>query len=138
MTNPGTAVHGRQVLTIAEVAERTGLSTDTLRYYEKAGLIDPVGRTPGNHRVYAAADLDWLAFLLRLRETGMSIVDMQQFAKLRSLGEASVASRLEMLRQHRATLQARIRSLRDNAKVVDEKIDHYEQLLDERPERKQS
>ena len=138
MTNPGPAVHGRQVLTIAEVAERTGLSTDTLRYYEKAGLIDPVGRTSGNHRVYAAVDLDWLAFLLRLRETGMSIVDMQQFAKLRSLGEASVASRLEMLRQHRATLQARIRSLRDNAKVVDEKIDHYQQLLDEHPERKQS
>ena len=126
------------MLTIAQVAERTGLSTDTLRYYEKAGLIDPVGRTSGNHRVYAAADLDWLAFLLRLRETGMSIADMQQFAKLRGLGEASVASRLEMLRQHRAALQARLRSLRDNAKALDEKIDHYQQLLDERPERKQS
>ena len=138
MTNPGAAVHGEQVLTIAQVAERTGLSTDTLRYYEKAGLIDPVGRTSGNHRVYAAVDLDWLAFLLRLRETGMSIADMQQFAKLRGLGEASVASRLEMLRQHRAALQARLRSLRDNAKALDEKIDHYQQLLDERSERKQS
>jgi DNA-binding transcriptional MerR regulator len=138
MANASPAVHGQQqVLTIAHVAERTGLSPDTLRYYEKAGLIDAVGRTSGNHRVYAATDLDWLAFLLRLRETGMSIADMQQFAKLRSLGETSVASRLQMLRQHRARLQARIRSLRDNATALDDKIDHYQQLLNEQQGRTQ-
>lgn len=71
MTNRSPLLQDGQTFTIAEVSERTGLSPDTLRYYEKAGLIEQVGRTSGNHRCYAAADLDWLAFLLRLRETGM-------------------------------------------------------------------
>ena len=53
-----------------------------------AGLIERVGRTTGNQRRYDAADLAWLEFLLRLRETGMSIADMQRFAQLRAEGNA--------------------------------------------------
>jgi len=67
-------------LAIAEVVERTGLSRDTLRYYEKAGLIDAVDRSRGGQRRYVSGDLAWLEFLLRLRATGMSIADMQRFA----------------------------------------------------------
>ncbi|MFJ5309558.1 MerR family transcriptional regulator [Streptomyces sp. NPDC088350] len=116
-------------LTIAQVAERTGLSHDTLRYYEKAGLIERVGRSTGNQRRYQAADLAWLEFLLRLRETGMSIADMQRFAALRAAGNVTVADRLAMLREHRAELADRIRALRRNAAVLDNKIDYYKQLL---------
>ncbi|MFD9461700.1 MerR family transcriptional regulator [Streptomyces sp. NPDC060027] len=118
-------------LTIAQVVERTGLSHDTLRYYEKAGLIERVGRTTGNQRRYAATDLAWLEFLIRLRETGMSIADMQRFAELRSRGDATVPDRLAMLREHRAGLEDRIRALRRNAASLDSKIDHYERLLDQ-------
>ncbi|MCX4607475.1 MULTISPECIES: MerR family transcriptional regulator [Streptomyces] len=117
-------------LTIAQVVERTGLSHDTLRYYEKAGLIQRVGRTTGNQRRYEAADLAWLEFLIRLRETGMSIADMQRFAALRARGDATVPDRLAMLREHRADLADRIRALRRNAASLDDKIDHYERLLD--------
>lgn len=120
--------------TIAQVAERTGLSHDTLRYYEKAGLIARVGRTTGNQRRYEAADLLWLEFLLRLRETGMSISDMQRYARLRAEGDGTVADRLVMLREHRAELADRIRALKRNAAALDDKIAHYEGLLhDERP-----
>jgi DNA-binding transcriptional MerR regulator len=118
-------------LTIAQVVERTGLSHDTLRYYEKAGLIERVGRTTGNQRRYEAADLAWLEFLIRLRETGMSIADMQRFAELRARGDITVADRLGMLREHRADLADRIRALRRNAAALDDKIDHYERLLDQ-------
>ncbi|MFJ9817166.1 MerR family transcriptional regulator [Streptomyces sp. NPDC101151] len=118
-------------LTIAQVAERTGLSHDTLRYYEKAGLIERVGRTTGNQRRYQAADLAWLEFLLRLRETGMPISDMQRFARLRAQGDATVADRLALLREHRAEVADRIRALRRNAVALDDKIDHYVRLLDE-------
>ncbi|MEU9283648.1 MerR family transcriptional regulator [Streptomyces sp. NPDC048275] len=118
-------------LTIAQVAERTGLSHDTLRYYEKAGLIERVGRTTGNQRRYEAADLAWLEFLLRLRETGMSIADMQRFARLRAHGDSTVPDRLATLREHRAELADRIRALRRNATALDDKIDHYERLLDQ-------
>ncbi|MET8131055.1 MULTISPECIES: MerR family transcriptional regulator [unclassified Streptomyces] len=119
-------------LTIAQVVDRTGLSHDTLRYYEKAGLIERVGRTTGNQRRYLAADLAWLEFLIRLRETGMSIADMQRFAELRSRGDATVPDRLAMLREHSTDLKNRIRALRRNASALDDKIDHYERLL-ERP-----
>ncbi|MFF8023605.1 MerR family transcriptional regulator [Streptomyces sp. NPDC007896] len=121
----------KPTLTIAQVVERTGLSHDTLRYYEKAGLIQRVGRTTGNQRRYEAADLAWLEFLIRLRETGMSIADMQRFAELRARGDVTVPDRLAMLREHRADLEDRIRALRRNAASLDDKIDHYERLLDQ-------
>jgi DNA-binding transcriptional MerR regulator len=131
----GNAAHQRGLtLTIAQVAERTGLSPDTLRYYERAGLIERVGRTTGNQRRYAAADLAWLEFLLRLRETGMSISDMQHYARLRAAGDATVADRLAMLRAHQADLNERIRSLRRNTAALDDKIKLYETLLDQQPE----
>jgi DNA-binding transcriptional MerR regulator len=132
MTRAAPFIKDKQSLTIAEVSERTGLSQDTLRYYEKAGLIRRVARTSGNHRCYAPADLDWIAFLIRLRETGMPIGDMQRFAQLRSAGSASVPDRLTMLREHRDSLASRIRSLRQNQKAMDDKIRHYEQLLADR------
>lgn len=119
-----------ETLPIAEVARRTGLSADTLRYYEKAGLIDSVRRTAGGVRRYAAADMDWLAFLLRLRDTGMSIADMQRFAVLRREGDTSVAERLALLREHRDGVDRRIRSLQENNRALDNKIAHYEKLLE--------
>ena len=74
----------RTGLPIAEVAQRTGLlSSHTLRHYEKTGLIAGVRRTAGGQRRYEADDLDWLTFLLRLRDTGMSIANMKLFASLR-------------------------------------------------------
>ncbi|MFI6782087.1 MerR family transcriptional regulator [Micromonospora sp. NPDC050276] len=121
-------------LTITQVAERTGLSPDALRYYERAGLIERVGRTTGNQRRYAAANLAWLEFLLRLRETGMSISNMQHYAQLRAVGDATVADRLAMLREHRRDLTERIHSLRRNATALDNKINRYEELLDQQSE----
>jgi len=115
-------------LTIAQVSEITQLSTDTLRYYEKAGLIERVGRTAGNQRRYASADLAWLEFLLRLRETGMSIADMKRFARFRAAGDASIPDRIGMLRTHADGLADHIRALQQNALALDEKITHYEQL----------
>ena len=67
-------------LSIDEVARRTGLTAHTLRYYERIGLIAPVGRAEGGQRRYAAADLAWIDFLLRLRTTRMPISQMQTFA----------------------------------------------------------
>jgi DNA-binding transcriptional MerR regulator len=131
-------IDDQERLTIAEVVGRTGLSTDTLRYYERVGLIAPVGRTAGNHRAYAASDLDWLDFLLRLRETGMTINDMHKFAELRSDGDSSVPARLDMLRRHRASLDAHISSLCRNAEALDDKIDHYQQLVTEQQKREHS
>ena len=67
---------------IQEVVARTGLSVHALWYYERAGLLKPVDRATSGHRRYTADDLNWIAFLLRLRATGMSIRHMQTYADL--------------------------------------------------------
>ncbi|SFP17223.1 MerR family transcriptional regulator [Variovorax sp. 770b2] len=112
-------------LTIAQVAQRTGLTAHTLRYYERIGLIAAVSRAPGGQRRYASADMDWLAFLLRLRETGMPIQGMQAFAGLRSQGDASVGERREMLQAHLAEVQARVEALQQSMQALSTKIAHY-------------
>ncbi|MDM0059557.1 MerR family transcriptional regulator [Variovorax fucosicus] len=112
-------------LTIAEVAQRTGLTAHTLRYYERIGLIAAVPRAPGGQRRYASADMDWLAFLLRLRETGMPIQGMQAFARLRSQGDASASERREVLEQHFAEVQARVAALQQSMQALALKIRHY-------------
>ena len=126
---PGTSAD--RGLSITEIADLMGLSKDTLRYYEKAGLIEPVQRSAGGQRRYAAADLDWLAFLLRLRATGMSIAGMRRFADLRRIGNASVCDRLDLLAAHREELVRHIASLNDHLQALDTKIDHYQDLLRE-------
>jgi DNA-binding transcriptional MerR regulator len=115
-------------LTITEVAKRTGLSAYTLRYYERIGLISSVARAPGGQRRYAASDMDWLDFLLRLRATGMPIQGMQAFASLRSEGNATAGARREMLETHRAAVLAQVRALQQSEKVLRAKIAHYRQI----------
>ncbi|HZZ12893.1 MAG TPA: MerR family transcriptional regulator [Paraburkholderia sp.] len=115
-----------KTLTIGQVAEAIGVSTHTLRYYEQAGLIRPVGRTQAGHRLYSPADLDWLQFVMRLKATGMPVSGMQAFAALRAEGEPTVATRRQMLVAHRDAVLARIAGLQSNLGAIIEKIAYYE------------
>ncbi|WP_432383583.1 MerR family transcriptional regulator [Duganella sp. P38] len=85
---------------LRRLSERTGLTAHTLRYYERIGLIAPVGRGSGGQRRYAPSDLEWIGFLLRLRTTHMPVSLMQAFAKLRAAGDATAPARREMLEAH--------------------------------------
>ncbi|MGJ7491130.1 MerR family transcriptional regulator [Variovorax sp. ZT4R33] len=116
------------LLTISEVAERTGLTAHTLRYYERVGLIVPVARAPGGQRRYAASDMEWIGFLLRLRETHMSIGQMQAFARLRSEGNATASERRAMLEQHLAQVTTSISVMQQAARALKDKIGHYRGL----------
>jgi DNA-binding transcriptional MerR regulator len=115
-------------LNINEVAVRTGLTAYTLRYYERVGLICAVTRAPGGQRRYAASDMDWLAFLLRLRATGMPIQRMREFARLRNEGDASAGERRAMLESHLAQVNAQLKALQQSAQVLQAKIEHYRQI----------
>lgn len=112
-------------LSIEEVASRTGLTAHTLRYYERIGLIGPVGRAAGGQRRYAASDLAWIAFLLRLRSTRMPIEKMAAFARLRSAGDATVGARRAMLEEHLGDVLAEIARLQQSAQALQDKIAHY-------------
>lgn len=117
-----------ELLTIQQVATCTGLSVHTLRYYERVGLLEAVGRAPNGHRRYATVDLAWIAFLNRLRATGMPIRQMQQFARLRRQGDATVCERRVLLEQHQQAVQVRLRDLLGNLDAIAAKIKHYTEL----------
>ena len=111
---------------ISLAAERVGLSVETLRYYERAGLIESVSRAAGGQRQYAEADIAWLEFLIRLRAIGMPIAQIREYARLRALGVVTTGPRLAMLRAHRARLAETIAELQRSAKALDDKIAQYE------------
>ncbi|MFJ4145146.1 MerR family transcriptional regulator [Pseudomonas sp. NPDC089734] len=113
---------------INQVSECTGLTTHTLRYYERIGLLAPVARAAGGQRVYAPTDMAWLEFLLRLRTTHMSIGKMQEFAKLRSEGDATVSERRQMLECHLQDVQAEIVAMKNAVVALEGKIAYYRGL----------
>ena len=112
-------------LTISDVAERTGLTNHTLRYYERAGLLNGVGRNGSGHRRYSAADVDWVVLVTRLRATGMPIRKIRRYAELVREGEGNEAERLELLEAHRAEVIAKIDELQHNLELVDYKLSLY-------------
>ena len=120
---------------IAEAAHRSGLSIDTLRYYERIQLIDPPARDSGGRRAYSDEDLAWLEFLTKLRTTGMPIRMMREYARLRHQGSATFTRRKQILIEQRAEVLDRIGELNACLGVLDYKIANYEQCerdLDER------
>lgn len=115
-------------LSIDEVAKRTGLTAHTLRYYERIGLIAPIRRAAGGQRRYAASDMSWIEFLLRLRSTHMPIGKMQEFARLRGAGDSTVPERRQMLEQHLADVQAEIQAMQQTAALLQWKVEYYSSL----------
>ncbi|OWY69273.1 MerR family transcriptional regulator [cyanobacterium TDX16] len=115
-------------LTIQQVAERTGLSVHTLRYYERNGLLEPVNRAANGHRRYCAVDITKIEFLTRLRATGMPIRQMQQFAILLRQNPAAVSDRLAILEAHEREVKQRIQELSRNLEIIRWKIQHYKEL----------
>ncbi|WP_322083798.1 MerR family transcriptional regulator [Burkholderia sp. BCC1972] len=113
-------------LTIGQVAELTGVSTHTLRYYEQAGLLRAISRTAAGHRLYAPADLAGLAFVMRLKATGMPIAQIQAFAVLREQGESTFGARRDLLVAHRDAVRAHLAELQANLDVIGDKITYYE------------
>ncbi|WP_292900401.1 MerR family transcriptional regulator [Microbacterium sp.] len=112
-------------LTVAQMSVATGVTAHTLRYYERAGLVRPVARSSGNQRRYSAADMEWVRFLLRLRETGMPIARMRDYAALREQGPATTEPRLRLLEAHQAGLREQIARLRAHETALVEKISTY-------------
>ena len=117
-------------LTIAEVAERTGLTRHTLRYYERDGLMLGVGRDNSGHRRYSERDLGWLELITKLRETGMPVREVRRYAELVRAGDGNEDERLTLLRVHRERVRAQLAAMADHLEAIDMKIGYYEGELD--------
>jgi DNA-binding transcriptional MerR regulator len=130
----------KEGLTIREVAERTGMTGHTLRYYERIGLVHPVARAGSGHRRYGPDDLRWLEFLKKLHATDMPIRKMLEYARLVRRGESTVQARRDLLEAHRIEVEARLEQLQSSLAVIRRKIEMYGQVrqVNQTPERRKS
>jgi DNA-binding transcriptional MerR regulator len=117
-------------LGIREVAECTGLSVDTLRWYEREGLLPSVPRAGGGRRIYSEQMLAFVRLVVALRRTGMSVADTRAFVGLASEGAASHGRRLALLENQREQIVVRRRQLDEDLSAVEHKISHYQDLID--------
>lgn len=113
---------------IGEFSKVTGLGIHTLRYYEHESLIIPL-RNSSNRRRYSEKDIAWIAFIKRLKATGMPIKEIKKYAALRAKGDATLSERMEMLVQHRKSLNEQIRQLQEHEAKLDEKIAFYQREI---------
>ncbi len=116
---------------IGDLARRSGVSAHTIRYYERIGLLPTADRNLSGWRDYDASILTWLAFIRRLKATGMPIQDMLRYAQMREIGQGTEKDRYDLLIQHRAHVRAHIAELQDCLSVLDTKITSYAKLLDD-------
>jgi DNA-binding transcriptional MerR regulator len=112
-------------LTIAEVAERTGLTRHTLRYYERDGLMLDVGRAGSGHRRYSERDLGWIELITKLRATGMPIREVRRYAELVRAGDGNEDGRLALLRAHRERVRVQLDTMAAYLDAIDMKISYY-------------
>lgn len=118
--------------TIKQTALITGLSEDTLRYYERIGLLGPIGRTPTGHRRYTAFDHQWVDFVAKMLATGMSLETVRRYIDLFREGEETTPERREILEGHARQLHGRISQLQETLSFLQWKIDHYDDLMREK------
>lgn len=121
---------------IGELARATGQSIDTLRWYEKQGLIRAPLRDHGGRRVYPPETPAWVDFLVRLRATGMSVAEVRDYARLRDAGNGTTRERRSRLERHRAAVLDRIATLEESVAILDRQIAAYretEAALDRAP-----
>ena len=117
-------------LSIGQVADRTGLSVHTLRFYEREGILAfPIGRAMGGRRVYSEQDIEWLTVCTTLRASGMPLPVIRQYADLVRQGAGNEEDRLALLRQHQQQVIGQIQALTDCLDVISSKVSVYEDHL---------
>src|SRR5262245_53950864 len=115
--------------TIQRAAAETGLSADTLRYYERIGILPGIGRSESGHRRFTDADMGWIKLVQCLRATGMPLEDLHRYAELVQEGDHTAEERLRLLEDHRCRIETELSELMVALDLVDKKIAGYAQLV---------
>lgn len=114
---------------IRTASERTGLSADTLRWYEREGLLPAPPRGADGRRAYDERLLAFIRLVVALRRTGMSVADVRNFVEMAREGAASHGRRQTLLEEQRDSILAQRRQLDDDLGAVEQKIEHYRTLI---------
>lgn len=116
-------------MTIAEVAKKYDLTPDTLRYYERIGLIPGVGRTSGGIRDYQEEDCRWIEFIKCMRGAGLPVDTLIEYVRLFQTGDATIQTRKELLMEQRDRLKERIEEMQSTLERLNAKIKRYENVI---------
>ncbi len=116
-------------MTITEVSRKYNLTADTLRYYERIGLIPPVNRNNSGVRYFTEEDCNWVQFIKCMRGAGLSIEVLIEYVKMFQEGNSTVKARKELLIEQRNQLSDRIREMQETLDRLDKKIDGYEERV---------
>lgn len=120
-TSPATGA----MLSPAEMSDRTGVSIDTLRYYEQENLLQNVARAESGHRRYSEDDVLWVEVLRCLRDTGMTIEQLRHYCELGAQGDHTEPERFHLLTAHRALVEDQIAERKRALKLIDHKLSFY-------------
>ncbi len=116
-------------MTIKEVSEKFNISQDTLRYYERVGMIPPVTRTPSGIRDYQESDLGWVELAICMRSAGLPVEALIEYVKLTQEGDETIEARLQLLSEQRESLIEQQKKINDTLKRLDYKIGRYEEAV---------
>jgi DNA-binding transcriptional MerR regulator len=115
-------------MTVAEVSKKYDIPEDTLRYYERIGLIPPVHRTKGGIRDYIQEDCTWVEFVKCMRNAGLSIEVLIEYLRLIQQGDKTIEARKELLVEQREQLKQRLVEMQKTLERLDYKIKNYERI----------
>lgn len=117
-------------MTISEISEKYGLSRDTLRYYEKVGIIPPVHRTSSGLRDYTEEDCKWVELVKCMRSAGLSVEVLKEYVKLAQQGNQTFSKRKELLIRQREQLVSQMQVIQETIDRLDYKIAFYDEAME--------
>ena len=117
-------------MTIKEVSEKYNISSDTLRYYERIGMIPEVTRTAGGIRDYQESDLSWVELVICMRKAGVSVESLIEYVKMCMQGDTTFSARLHLLQEEKEKLEEQRSQLEAAMKRLDYKISRYQKAVD--------
>lgn len=117
-------------MNIQKFANLTKISAHTIRYYEKIGLLKHVSRNASGHRYFTEADIVWLEFVKRLKNTGMPLQNIRKYAELRDKGGSTSVLRMQILEEHAVMLEEKIAVETQHLQKLQEKIAYYSKVIE--------
>ena len=117
-------------MTIKEVSEKYHITQDTLRYYERVGMLPPVRRTPGGMRDYGEKDCSWVELAITMRNAGVSVETMSEYVRLTRAGDGTIPARLKLLRNQKAALVRQKEQMKRSMEQLDDQIRCYENVME--------
>ena len=111
---------------IKEISEKHNITPDTLRYYERVGLIPPVKRDKNGNRIYKEDDVRWIEFIKCMRSSGITIQGLIEYVNLFMQGDETIQARKELLEEQRKQLILKKQEIEDALNKLDKKIENYD------------